>query len=191
MRKTAVQSDASKNKVAKLSYQVCGPFRIVKCTGQGSYLVRKLFKTDSLEFEFMATYLYSLLPSLNPCKLVSSVDTKYLNQFYFPVTNSLIRFLNIGCYNETWFDEPLRICEPLFNNKYQALDFPEPFFTLLLLYPIYILEKKVPSSLLIKTFDTNICSSSSPTILSKALSIWNGLFLLNIPLEIIFSRDCF
>ena len=139
----------------------------------------------------MATYLYSLLPSLNPCKLVSSVDTRYLNQFYFPVTNPLSRLLNIGCYNETWFDEPLRICEPLFNNKHQALDFPEPSFTLLLLYPIYILEKKVPSSLLIKTFDTNICSSSSPTILSKALYIWNDLFLLNIPLKIVFSRDCF
>ena len=42
MARTAVHSDASSNKVAKLSYQVRGPFRIVTCTGQGSYHVRKL-----------------------------------------------------------------------------------------------------------------------------------------------------
>ena len=40
MARTTVQSDVSTNKVAKLSYQVRGPFRIVKCTGHGSYLVR-------------------------------------------------------------------------------------------------------------------------------------------------------
>ena len=44
MTRTAVQSDASTNKVAKLSYQVYAPFRIVTCTGRESYLVRKLYK---------------------------------------------------------------------------------------------------------------------------------------------------
>ena len=55
MARTAVQSDASTNKVAKLSYQVRGPFRIVKCTGHDSYLVKKLYKPDSPELKFMAT----------------------------------------------------------------------------------------------------------------------------------------
>ena len=41
MTRTAVKSNASTNKVAKLSYQVRVPFCIVICTGQGSYLVRK------------------------------------------------------------------------------------------------------------------------------------------------------
>ena len=36
---TALQSDSSTNKVAILSYQVRGSFRIVTCTGRGSYLV--------------------------------------------------------------------------------------------------------------------------------------------------------
>ena len=40
MARTTVQSDVSTNKVAKLSYQFRGPFRIVKCTGHGRYLVR-------------------------------------------------------------------------------------------------------------------------------------------------------
>ena len=33
MARTAVETDASTNKVAKLSYQVRGPLRIVTCTG--------------------------------------------------------------------------------------------------------------------------------------------------------------
>ena len=36
---TALQSDSSTNKVGKLSYQARGSFRIVTCTGRGSYLV--------------------------------------------------------------------------------------------------------------------------------------------------------
>ena len=40
MTRTTIQSDVSKNKVAKLSYQVRGPYRIVKCTRRGSNLIR-------------------------------------------------------------------------------------------------------------------------------------------------------
>ena len=64
MARTTVQSDTSTNKVAKLSYQVRGPFRIVKCTSHASYLVRKLYKSDSPELKFMAIDLYPLPPSL-------------------------------------------------------------------------------------------------------------------------------
>ena len=39
--KTAIPSDAFTNRVAKLNYQVRGPFRIVKFTCRGNYLVRK------------------------------------------------------------------------------------------------------------------------------------------------------
>ena len=33
MAMSSIQSDASSNRVAKLSYQIRGPFRIDKCTG--------------------------------------------------------------------------------------------------------------------------------------------------------------
>ena len=79
MVRTAVQSNATINKVAKLSYQVRGPFRIVKCTGHGSYLVRKLYKPDSPELRFMAIDLYPLPPSLKPCEPVDSSDIGHLN----------------------------------------------------------------------------------------------------------------
>ena len=53
MARTAIQSNFSTNNVAKLSYQVCGPFRIVQYTGRGIYLVRNLFKPDSQELKFI------------------------------------------------------------------------------------------------------------------------------------------
>ena len=66
MASITIQIDTSTNKVAKLSYQARGSFRIVKCTGRGSYLVRKLYKPDSPEFKFIATYHFPLPPSLRP-----------------------------------------------------------------------------------------------------------------------------
>ena len=39
MARTAVQSGVSTNKVAKLSYQVHGPIRIVECSGWEDYFV--------------------------------------------------------------------------------------------------------------------------------------------------------
>ena len=87
----SVQSDASTNKVAKLSYQVRGPFRIITCTSQGSYLVRKLYNPDSSELNFMVADRYFLPPSLKPCKPVDSSDTIYLNQSYSP---SSIHYVN-------------------------------------------------------------------------------------------------
>ena len=101
MARTTVHSDASSNKVAILSYQVRGPFRIVTCTGQGSYLVRKLYKPDSPKLKFMSIDLYPLPPSLKPCEPVDSSDTRYLNQSYYPIVNLLRKALNIELYNET------------------------------------------------------------------------------------------
>ena len=69
---TSIQSYASTNKVAKLSYQGRGSFHIVQCTGRGIYLVRKLYKPDSPELKLMAKDLYPLSPFLNPCEHVDS-----------------------------------------------------------------------------------------------------------------------
>ena len=78
MARTAIQSDLSKNKVAKLSYSVRGPYQIRRNTGLGSYFVRKLNKPDSPEFNFMAHDLYPLPPSLKPYEPINSTDTSYL-----------------------------------------------------------------------------------------------------------------
>ena len=54
MARTAVQSNKNKDKVAKLSYTVREPFQIIRGTGKGGYIVRKLNKSDSPELNFMS-----------------------------------------------------------------------------------------------------------------------------------------
>ena len=101
MARTSIQSDPTTNKVAKLSSQARGSFRIVKCTGHGSCLVRKLFKSDSPELKFMAIDFYPLLSSLKPCEPLDSSDIRYLNHSYSPIVNPLSKPLNIELYNDT------------------------------------------------------------------------------------------
>ena len=87
MDQTAIQSNLAKNKVAKLSYSVRGLYQIVRHTGFGSYYVRKLNKPDSPDLKFMSYDLYPLPPSLKPCELVDTTDSRYLNQNHFPLVN--------------------------------------------------------------------------------------------------------
>ena len=79
MTRIAIQSDLFKNKVAKLSYSVQGPFQIIVNTRLGSYFVRKLNKPNSPELKFMAHDLYCLPLSLKPCQPIDSTDVRYLN----------------------------------------------------------------------------------------------------------------
>ena len=58
MTRTVVQSDASKNKLVKLIYQVRDPVRIVQYTEQGSNLVLKLYTLDSSELKLMTIVLH-------------------------------------------------------------------------------------------------------------------------------------
>ena len=64
MDRAAVQSDKSKDKVAKLNYVARGSFQIVQGTGRGGCIVRKLHKLDSPELKFISEdlYIYCLLP---------------------------------------------------------------------------------------------------------------------------------
>ena len=101
MARTTVQSDVSTNKVAKLSYQVRGPFRFVTWTGRGGYFVRKLYKPDNPTLKFTVVDLYPLPPSLKPCDPIDSLYTRYLNQLYSPIVNPLRKSLSIELYNET------------------------------------------------------------------------------------------
>ena len=54
MARTVIQSNKRKEKVAKLCYAVQGPYQIIRTTGNGSYFVRKLHRSDSSELTFMA-----------------------------------------------------------------------------------------------------------------------------------------
>ena len=87
MARTAIQSDISKYKVAKVSYSFRGSFQIIRSTWFGIYFVRKLNKPDSPKLKFMTYDLYPLPLSLKPCEPIDSTDTRYLNQMHAPLVN--------------------------------------------------------------------------------------------------------
>ena len=112
MARTAIQNDLSQNKVAKLSYSVRGPYKIICNTRFGNYLVRKLNTPDSPELKFMAYDLYPLLPPLKLCKSVDSIYTRYLNQTHTPLVSSLKKEFDIDLYNEKWLKKPFKLLLP-------------------------------------------------------------------------------
>ena len=177
MARTTVQSDTFTNKVAKLNYQVRGPFRIVKCTGYDRYLVRKSYKPDSPELKCMAIDLYPLPPSLKSCEPVDSSDIRYLNHSHSPIVNPLSKHLNIELYNDTWFDKPPRTSQPLFVYNHPTFAFPDDKITpSTSLSDLHANTNTIPPSPVIDTSDTNILSPPSSLVLSKSLSIFDGLF---------------
>ena len=101
----------------------------MKCTGHGSYLVRKLYKPDSPELKTMATDFYSLPSSLKLCEPIDSLDIRFLNQSHPPIVNPLSKLLNMELYNETWCDKPPRKSQPLFDYNHPSLAFPDPQLT--------------------------------------------------------------
>ena len=189
MVRTTVQSDASTNKVAKLSYQVQGKFRIVKCTGHGSYLVRKSYKPDSPELKFMATDLYPLPPSLKPCEPVDSSDIRYLNYSHSFIVNPLGTSLNMELYDDTWFDKPPRTSQPFFDDNHPTLAFPDDTLSpFTYVSDLHTNTNTIPPSPVIDTSDTNIISPTSPLVLSKSLSTSDGLFFIRYTPEDTFKQ---
>ena len=105
--RTTVKSNKANNEVAKVCYAVRGSFQIIRGTGHGGYIVRKLNKPASPEFKFMSLDLYILPPSLKSCDPVDESDTRYLNQSHAPIVDSLKKPLIIELYNENSSAHPL------------------------------------------------------------------------------------
>ena len=87
MARTAIKNDLKKNGVANLYYVARDPYQILHNISHGSYCVKKLHKTDSLNLKSMVYDFYPLPPSLKPCEPVNITDTRYLNQSRASVNN--------------------------------------------------------------------------------------------------------
>jgi hypothetical protein len=114
MATVQVQSDASKSKVAKLSYQRRGPFEIVNHLGNGAYELRSLSRPDAATLKFHSASISPLPPGLLPCDPIDTSDLRYLNQDSTPVANPL-RSLEIQMYNDVWFEDKPKSHPPPFD----------------------------------------------------------------------------
>jgi hypothetical protein len=104
MATVQVQSNAAKDKVAKLSYQRRGPFEITACLGNGAYELRSLSRPNSAKLKFHSSSISPLPPGLLPCNPIDTCDLRYMNQDSTPTANPL-RSLDIQMYNDVWFDD--------------------------------------------------------------------------------------
>ena len=95
MARTTIQNDASTNKVSKLSYQVRGPFRIVKYTGRGN-----------IWFEIYANVIVQTSSSWRQISILFLLLWNRANLLIFS------KSLNMELYNETWFDKPPWTSQP-------------------------------------------------------------------------------
>ena len=102
-----IQSNLSKNKVAKLYYVVRIFNQIIHNNGHYSKYVKKLHIPNSPEFKFIDYDLHSLPPSLKPSEPIDISATRYLNKSQVPIANLLKQPLHIKLYNKQWFNKPL------------------------------------------------------------------------------------
>jgi hypothetical protein len=104
MATVQVQSEASRGKVAKLSYQRRGPFEIISQLGHGAYELRSLSRKNAAPLKFHSSSISPLPPGLLPCDPLDTSDLHYLNQDSTPSANPL-RSLDIQLYNDVWFNK--------------------------------------------------------------------------------------
>jgi hypothetical protein len=83
-----VQSNADHNRVAKLSCQVCGPFRIISHSS-GSYKVVPMHQPHSNPISYPGHMLSPVPAGVLPCSPVDSPDFRYLNHGHAPLPNPL------------------------------------------------------------------------------------------------------
>ena len=106
MARVAIQSDSSKNKVAKLMYKSKGPYVIVEDSGTGSYECRKYGKPNGATSKFLTEDLYLLPPQIMPCDEVDTTDLRYLNSDFIPtLKHPFHRDFDVEAYNTDWFEE--------------------------------------------------------------------------------------
>ena len=106
MARVAVQSDKSKNKVAKLVYKSRGPFIIMEDTGLGSYKCRRYGRPNGALYKFLTEDIYLLPPQILPCDEVDTPDLRYLNSDFAPnLKHPFHKDFDIQAYNTRWFDD--------------------------------------------------------------------------------------
>ena len=113
----------------------------------------------------MSEDLYILPPSLKPCELVDSFNTRNLNQSHTPIVNPLKKALNIELYIEKWFSKPPATSPPPFLHYHATLLFPSEATSL---FPTLVkLHEDTHTSPLTPLLDDNIDIDSSPPLPSN------------------------
>jgi hypothetical protein len=109
MVRVQMNSEASADKVAKISYRRRGPYVVVSAEGNGAYLLRKFGSNeDSPTVKHMGENIDLLPPSILPCEPIDAADQRFLDMHYAPKLDPFKKHFGIEGYNVHWFDEKNR-----------------------------------------------------------------------------------
>jgi len=125
MVRVTVHSNASLDRVAKLSYRQRGPFEIVKITDHGAYHIRPFGKPDAATRVYHAQDLSLLPPVLRPAQPLDGPDLRYMNSNHTPIHNPLRDAFNIKLYNEVWLSRPLDSQPPALDDSHISTTSPD------------------------------------------------------------------
>ncbi|GFH46278.1 hypothetical protein CTEN210_02752 [Chaetoceros tenuissimus] len=117
-----VQSSAENNKVGKLSYQIRGPYQIIKDHGNNSYDIQRYGQPNSAIKKHQACDLYLLPPNLYPSDPLDTLDQCFLNYDHPPIQNPLHRPLCIESRADQFLFPPTIIQQPLQDQPEHHLD---------------------------------------------------------------------
>lgn len=112
MVRVAVQSQASNNRVAKLTYRLRGPYEVVDVLGHGAYNLQKFGNRDGPKLKYHAEDISMLPPAIRPVEPLDGPDLRYLNNAHAPIPHPLKQAFDIKLYNEMWFSQPLHASPP-------------------------------------------------------------------------------
>ena len=108
----AVQSKLAKQRVAKLTYRLRGPYKIVDILEHGAYNLRKFGKPDSAKLKYHAEDISMLPPAIRPVEPLDGPDLRYLNNAHAPIPHPLKQAFDIKLYNDVWFLQPIDAVPP-------------------------------------------------------------------------------
>ena len=112
MVRVAVQSQSGRNKVAKLTYWLRGPYEIVDVLDNGAYNLQKFGKPESTKLKYHAEDISMLPPAIRPVEPLDGPDLRYLNNAHAPIPHPLKQAFDIKLYNEVWFSQPIDTSPP-------------------------------------------------------------------------------
>ena len=110
-----VQSHASHDSVAKLSYSIRGPFTIAARLQGGAYSLRKIGNPHGPLFKFPTEAIQPCPPGFLTCDPIDAPDLRYLNLDHIPTPNPLAKPFNLKLYNEVWFSHDVAPPPPKFD----------------------------------------------------------------------------
>ena len=110
-----VQSHASHDSIAKLSYSIWGPFSIADQLLGGAYSLSKIGNPHGPLFKFPTEAIQPCPPRFLTCDPTNAPDLCYLNLDHIPTPNFLAKPFNLKLYNKVWFSHNVAAPPPKFD----------------------------------------------------------------------------